>query len=520
MRPLIMTLATVAGIGAAKAEPVTPTFRDMSAALPVSHVYDGGWEHFVGGGVAVFDCNADQLPDAFVAGGTNPARLLINRSAIGGRLDFQLSNGALKLTGVTGAYPINIDGDTHIDLVVLRVGENILLRGLGKCTFARANEAWQFDGGDSWSTSFTATWETGAQWPTLFIGNYVDRTDPEGPFEACDANELHRPQGQGFAQPVRLEPGFCALSALISDELRKGRRDLRISNDRHYYVRGGSEQKLRLDTLEFLGEADGWPTVSLWGMGIAAQDITGDGRAEVMSTSMGDQLMQIATDEGYENAPFSMGTYAQKPFFGDDGRPSTGWHAQFGDVNNDGRPDLFIAKGNVDQMPSNAIKDPNTLLLQTETGSFVETALAAGVATTDRSRGAALVDFNADGRLDLMVVNRRAPLELYQNDSPVSGNWLKLDLSGDAANVHAIGAIIEARTIKGTHTREVTIGGGHAGGQLGAHHFGVGDAESVALRVIAPDGTPALDWTELPVNTRCTLSLANAVYECAMPGAG
>lgn len=36
-------------------------FEDRSAALP-PHVYDGRWEHFVGGGLAVFDCNGDALP--------------------------------------------------------------------------------------------------------------------------------------------------------------------------------------------------------------------------------------------------------------------------------------------------------------------------------------------------------------------------------------------------------------------------------------------------------------------------
>jgi len=50
---------------------------------------------------------------------------------------------------------------------------------------------------------------------------------------------------------------------------------------------------------------------------------------------MGDQLMQIANDTGYEAAPFGIGSYAHRPYTGDDGRPSTGWHAQFGDVNND-----------------------------------------------------------------------------------------------------------------------------------------------------------------------------------------
>ena len=63
------------------------------------------------------------------------------------------------LTAVTGAYPLDVDSDGHTDLAVLRVGEDVLLRGLGDCRFERANEALGFDGGDSWTVGFSATWE-------------------------------------------------------------------------------------------------------------------------------------------------------------------------------------------------------------------------------------------------------------------------------------------------------------------------------------------------------------------------
>ena len=43
-----------------------PVFEDRSLALG-DHRYTGGWEHFVGGGVSVFDCNGDDLPDIWAA---------------------------------------------------------------------------------------------------------------------------------------------------------------------------------------------------------------------------------------------------------------------------------------------------------------------------------------------------------------------------------------------------------------------------------------------------------------------
>ena len=494
----ILAAASIALAGAAPAG--EPRFVDRSASLPVEHVYSGGWEHFVGGGVAVFDCDGDRFAELFVAGGAEPARLFANRTERPGKpIAFGLGT-IPEITGVTGAYPLDIDGDGHLDLAVLRVGPNVLLRGQGDCRFSDATEDWGFAAGNAWSTAFAATWEAGQRLPTLAVGNYVDREDPKGPFMACDENELHRPVSDHYASPVALAPGWCALSMLVSDWARTGRRDLRISNDRHYYVKGGREEMWRLDTLTPLGPKDDWPTVSLWGMGIASRDLTGDGRPEVMLTSMGDQLLQIATPDGYVAAPYTLGTYAQRPHVGDDGRPSTGWHAEFGDIDNDGRDDLFIAKGNVDQMPDLAAKDPNNLLMQQPDGTFREAAAEAGVASTERSRGAGLYDLNLDGRLDLVVVNRRAPMEVWENATE-GGAALSLALEQPAPNPDAVGAWIELRTPAGTQTREVTVGGGHVSGQAGYHHFGVGASAAAEIRVTWPDGTVS-EWTPLPVPAR------------------
>lgn len=457
-----------------------PLFEDRSAGLP-AHAYAGGWEHFVGGGVAVFDCDGDGLPEVLAAGGTAPMLLLRNHGAM------DLRPGAFPgITGATGAYPLDLDGDGHLDLVILRVGPDLALRGGPDCGFVDATEDWGLPRQDRWTTAFTAWWEDDGR-PVLAFGHYVDRSDPDGPFRACDGNLILRPAADGHvAEP--LEPGFCALSMLAARDAR-GRPTLRISNDRHYYVSGGSEQMWDIAARRFLGAADGWDAPSLWGMGIASRDLDGDGRDEVMLTSMGDQLLQLAQPDGsYAPAPFAMGTYAQRPHDGSDGRPSTGWHAQFGDVDNDGRPDLFIAKGNVDQMPENAIRDPDNLLMQQPDGSFAEAAISAGVASQERARGAALADLDGDGRLDLIVVNRRAPMALYRNITPATGNWIAVDLRQPGGNVRAIGARITVTAGGAAQMQQVTIGGGHAGGQAVPAHFGLGTADSAAIRIDWPDG--------------------------------
>ena len=97
-----------------------PLFRDLSHRLP-EHRYLGGWNHFVGGGVAVMDCNGDSLPDIFAAGGTGPAGLFVNHG------NFTFTAQPLPdIRASTGAYPIDINADGFMDLFVLRIGQNII----------------------------------------------------------------------------------------------------------------------------------------------------------------------------------------------------------------------------------------------------------------------------------------------------------------------------------------------------------------------------------------------------------
>lgn len=490
------------------AAPLAADPRFEPVPIP-THVYDGGWKHFVGGGLAAFDCNADGLPELFAAGGANTSILLGNTSTPGGRVQFDdITPTALRQTEVIGAYPLDIDSDGFMDIAVLRVGENVLLRGAQNCAFEPFSGL-GFQSSDRWTTAFSATWETGQALPMLAFGNYVDRSDPAGPFQACDSHDLYRPSGNIYGAPYALTPGYCTLSMLFSDWGRSGQADLRISNDRHYYVTGGQEQLWSMTMPPHLyGPADGWQDHRLWGMGIASRDLDHDGRTEVYLSSMGDQRLQRrlpGDSPHFQDVPFDMGTTAHRPYLGDDGRPSTGWHIAFGDVQNDGYDDVLITKGNVEQMPDSAMEDPNNLLVQGANGQFTEAGDTAGVASLHRGRGAALVDLNADGLLDIAVVNRRAPMEVWQNVTQTDGDWISIRLGQTAPNLDAIGAWIEVERDGVVRVREITVGGGHAGGSAVPEHFGLGDAEKVNLRVIWPDGAVS-EWKTVETDQHLMLT--------------
>jgi enediyne biosynthesis protein E4 len=504
MRTFMLSVALVATAPVGYADPVIPKFVEETESSGLNSVYTGDWEYMVGGGVATFDCNGDGFPDILTTGGSSLAKFYVNTSKEGGTLTFNEQKSGLEIENVTGAYPLDVDSDGVMDVVLLRSGENIAMRGLGGCKFSRANEAWNFDGGNAWHSSFAATFEKNQTWPTIAIGTYIDLNKPDEPWGSCTENVLLRPEDQKFAAPHALTPSYCALSMLFTDWNKSGTPGLRVSNDREYYE-GGQEQMWKIPTgamPELYTEAEGWKRLRIWGMGMSSADINFDGYPDYFLTSMADSKLQTLADDKtkpiFKDIAFASGVTAHRPYEGTDLKPSTGWHSQFEDVNNDGLVDLFIAKGNVDHMPDFAQADPNNLLLQTDSGKFLESGDKAGVDSTRASRGAAVIDFNLDGELDLVVINRREKAQIWRNTNR-AGHWIEVKLQQPNNNRDALGAILEVQ--QGGHIlrREITVGGGLASGHLGWWHFGLGPETETKLRAIWPDGSNGA-WQDVKAN--------------------
>ena len=290
-----------------------------------------------------------------------------------------------------------------------------------------------------------------------------------------------------------------------------------MANDRHYYL-DGEEQLWRVAEGEpprlYTGE-DGWQRLVIWGMGIASYDVTGDGLPEVYLTSQGDNKLQtLANATGrptYRDIAIDEGVTATRPYTGGDPLPSTAWHPEFQDVNNDGLVDLFVSKGNVEAQQDFASRDPSNLLIGQADGTFVEEGLAAGIASFVKGRGAAVVDLNLDGMLDIVQVNRRVNVSLFRNvgsgtaaEPEPMGNWIAVRPEQTGPNRDAIGSWIQVRFGDRIVERELTIGGGHASGELGWVHVGLGDADSAEVRIRWPDGEVG-PWQEVAANAFVTI---------------
>jgi hypothetical protein len=511
--------------------PPLPRFVEETDAAGLQSRFEGQDEFMVGGGVAVFDCDNDGLPELYVTGGQNKAKFYRNKSARGGSIKLQEERSGLELTLATGAYPIDIDSDGNPDLVVLRVGEIEIFKGLGACKFERANDTWNIPNNNDWHTAFSATWEKGQAMPTLAFGTYYDRSRPDFPWGTCTPGWLLRPDASGkkYSAPELLKPSYCALSMLFSDWNRSGEPSLRVSNDREYY-KGGQEQLWKLapnQPAKQYEEEDGWKRLQIWGMGIASHDVDGDGYPEVFLTSMADNKFQKlevnASRPVYFDQAYKRGITAHRPYVGGDIHPSTAWHAQFADANNDGMADLFIVKGNVSTMPDFATLDPNNLLLQQTDGRFTEVGQQANIASYRRGRGGMMADLNGDGLLDMVVINRWDKAQLWRNvgtgttgkAEPID-QWFQLRLKQTGGNRDAIGAWVEVDLGKKIIRQELTIGGGHASGHLGWMHFGLGNAKQVKMRVQWPH-SPWGSWQEVAANSFYTVDKDTGVANWKAP---
>jgi len=164
-----------------------------------------------------------------------------------------------------------------------------------------------------------------------------------------------------------------------------------------------------------------------------------------------------------------------------------GYSPNIADLDNDGWKDVFVSRGHVQSLGYAShvqIEQPNTVfrnaggILKFE--ALTETA-GFGARRPARHRGAAIGDFNGDGRLDVVVSAIGAPAEVWMNDSPDGNHWLELRLEGTKSNRDGIGARI--RLVSGGKTQydEVVFAAGYASSSAGPVHFGLGPATSASL---------------------------------------
>jgi Na+-translocating ferredoxin:NAD+ oxidoreductase RnfD subunit len=491
------------------AQRVGLNFRQDDFRLGMSNDVHG----MMGGGLCWIDFNNDGKLDLFAVNSYTDAntpswrgRGGLPRSALfenvgGGRFVnvSKRSRANIAVQG-NGCVAGDFNGDGTTDLLVTTNTYNVLLWNNGNGTFTNGTHAAGIDsfGTFGWHTGAAVADVNGDGRPDIFVSGYADvnaPTNSSGGFptnfqafrdllylnEGPDAHGHWR--FRDVAQRAGIERGHVdhGLGAVFADVNSDGRPDLYVANDldpnRLYVNEPGGP--LGFHFVE-AGRAD-HVTDSNAGMGVAAQDYSGDGRADLFITNSRSQ--GHAAFRTTNRSVFSDVQGAFAPAVGTNG---TGWGVSWVDLANNGRQDLVLANGAIPVTDLKTDAAPIQVVRNMGGGRFADASAAAGLRPGPlvNGRGVAAADYDNDGRVDLAVNSIGGKLILLHNTG-ASGHWLEVSLTKFAP-----GAVVTAVLPDGSRqVRQIEAGSSYLSSEDQRVHFGLGNATKLKqLNVRWPGG--------------------------------
>ena len=289
---------------------------------------------------------------------------------------------------------------------------------------------------------------------------------------ASVSHRLYRNDGNGKFADVTESSGIAdaspahGLGVILTDLDGDGRIDIYAVNDlRPAYLFHNQGDCRFVEKALFSGCALGSSGENIAGMGVDAGDVDESGRPSLFVTNF-----HFSQNVLYLNAGgllFHYGTHRSGL-----GRPSIdrlGFGTVFCDFDLDGRLDLAVANGHVER---NAVvvfgatyAQSAQLFLGLGAGRFRDGSTEAGAYFRQPrvGRGLAWADFDNDGKPDLAFSHNAGPVALLHNNINTPNFWLSLELIGDGkrSNRNAISARVEIETANRKQTRFINGGGSY-----------------------------------------------------------
>jgi hypothetical protein len=522
-------------LSAQTATPVSPvpiglTLTDVTDAAGIAFRHNNGafggklLPETLGSGCAFLDYDADGWPDILLVNGSDwpgHARSGVARST----LQLYRNNRNGTFTDVTRAAGLDVelygmgvavgdyDNDGFPDVFITAVGQNRLFHNTGKGRFVDVTRTSGFGGRTAFSTS--ALWfdynRDGLL--DLFVCNYVKWTSEHDVFCSIDGARksyctpeayrgdtcwLFRNRGNGTFEDVTASSGVFdtsskSLGVAMVDFDRDGWPDLFVANDTqpnklYRNMRNATFKDVALDA----GVAFSVDGKARAGMGIDTGDLDNSGHQSLVVTNFENEMIGLYR----EIRPGVFEDVALRAGVGQPSRATLGFGCVFADVDLDGRLDLVVANGHIDE-PLRGIRgsvgyaQPPHLFLNDGGGTLRDVASAAGrdFAQPKVGRGLACGDFDRDGDVDLLMTTNNGPARLFRNDVTSGNRSVRFRLQGTVSNRDAIGATVRIEHGGSTQSRTVKSGSSYLSQSELPLTFGVGRRDRIDRVVVTwPNG--------------------------------
>ncbi len=436
--------------------PATVQFTDVAAevGLVAPNVSGRDQKYIVEtsiGGTAFLDYDNDGDVDLYVANGSSfhgfpegeHPRNRLYRNDGGNFTEVTAAAAVGDSSWSLGCAAADYDNDGHLDLYVGNFGRNTLYRNLGNRRFADVtSEAGVGDEGYGTASTFGDYDRDGDL--DLYVSNYIDFSldyestvpcvwktydimcGPRGMIPQADV--FYRNDGNGSFTDVTDEVGmagrkYYGYGAVFADFTDDGWPDLFVADD-------------MTPNMMFVNKGDGTFSDEALGSGVGFDA------------------------EGTEQGCMGVGV---------------------GDYDNDGDKDIFVANGHTypeANLPhTNASYAQLNLLFENlGNGTFrdVSRESGPGLAIREVSRGAGFADYDADGDIDIFVLNLNGKPNLLRNDGGNANNCLLVKTVGSVSNRDGVGTRIELEAAGHRQVNEVRSGGSYLGHDDMRVHFGLG----------------------------------------------
>lgn len=444
----------------------------------------------MGSGVCVIDYDGDGWQDILFVNSmdwpehktTISTPALYHNNHDGTFTDVTRAAGLAKEMYGLGCAVGDFDNDGRDDIYITALGGNYLFRNLGGGRFADVTaKAHVKDAGFS----------TGAVWfdydndgkLDLFVSHYVQWSEAADQFCTLDGKnksyctpELYKGEsatlfynlGHGVFEDVTkkaglYDPSSKSLGIALLDYDDDGWLDLFVANDTQpNKLYRNNHNGTFTESAFAAGVAFSDAGKARAGMGTDAADYDLSGRQGLVIGNFASESLALYHNDG-------SGLFTDKSNASEISGPSAKsltFSTLFFDYDLDGLPDIFAANGHVADdvsvtQPTIKYAEPALLFRNRGNGRFDDVSNKVGAALREPvvARGAAYLDYDNDGDLDLLITSGNGPARLLRNENGNQNDMLRVRTIGVRSNRDGIGAKVTVRMPNGTRLLQMVKSG-------------------------------------------------------------